>query len=590
MSRKSTRLTQVFFSLFLILFTSSIVFPQTTTQFRPLPSLKLLLGQGLSPAFDIANYCDDTETQGFIIGENFLGLASLDGSTVSQNAYDTATAGTNVFYSGIYDGTTFIARDTASNKVKYSTYRIRRLPKIGMTAGKSYDFNIAPFVSSVTESQVPASFGNEVSLFCSNDSTLSVQWLDVTTLRITAFPEFTAVSYIDVIASPSAEPPFADYDRERIYVYPNLIPSGTFDNTSDMTRFAFDYAGERSNLAEYSFQSTAVDSALKEAQGVIQVTLSSISSGVKITPNIEDLIPYEENQWYIARMRVTCDVPENDAQILLYNYSNPAFPGFHVDIAANAWFGIPSTWHWLETPLYSKRTGMGYPQIQVKSELLYPVNKPKIKAATSVYIDELQLIKAVPILMEPRRGDNRVHYYAGDFDDPDDIHGWGVESYAYNGEPVATPEFTIGDGVLHLSFDTTTASIIGGKLTAQDAEKDSVYTFNSRSTYGLGMQAKLVNLDGDFESFESILLCVAMGVPSMGSYEIGTRNSDLFATAEFGGLTPGVQRAFGLEDISSFYQFQFAIKTDRPGTIDIDDLDGIEEGDYEESFGDTDLF
>ncbi len=210
MSRKSTRLTQVFFSLFLILFTSSIVFPQTTTQFRPLPSLKLLLGQGLSPAFDIANYCDDTETQGFIIGENFLGLASLDGSTVSQNAYDTATAGTNVFYSGIYDGTTFIARDTASNKVKYSTYRIRRLPKIGMTAGKSYDFNIAPFVSSVTESQVPASFGNEVSLFCSNDSTLSVQWLDVTTLRITAFPEFTAVSYIDVIASPSAEPPFAD--------------------------------------------------------------------------------------------------------------------------------------------------------------------------------------------------------------------------------------------------------------------------------------------------------------------------------------------------------------------------------------------
>jgi hypothetical protein len=575
-------------------FSANSLSTQTSTHIPFLPDIKLLLGEGLTPAFDLAAYNNDTEATTYIINSNFLGLASLDGSTVSQAAYDSATVGTNIFIAGKIQATDvepFYSSETVTNKVKYSTYCIRRLPKIGLTAGTSFDFVFTRYVlDSSYNYSMPPSFGNASSISLSNASTLSAEWVDESTLRITAGAGFNEASYVEVVASPSATPPYGDYDRERIYVYPNLLASGTFASESLMNRFAFDYAGERETKAGYSFASTAADYNNETAEGVLVVTLDGTTTGVKITPNVEDLIPYEAGQWYIARVKMASDTRYNGDQALLYNYSNPAFPGYHVDIAANAWFGIPYTWTWLETPLYSNRTGMGYPQLQLKGGLLKVLDKePGVKDVTSVYIDELQLIKAVPALVESRRGDNRTHYSAGDFDDPSDINGWGIESYTFDGTTTDLPGASISNGMLHLSFDTTSSAVQGAKLTAYSEEANAIHTYASRMKRGIGAQANIVNISGDFDSFDSIAMVVAMGVMSYQSYDIGTRGSDLFATAEFGGLTPGIHRALGLA-ISPYYQYQFAVKTNQSGILDLDDFDGIIDDYSEDYYGDGELY
>jgi len=578
-------------SVALTLVTASMAFSgnalstQSSSNIPFLPDVKLLIGEGPIYTIDFDNYNSDTGNSGYSITENFLDLASMDGHEVVQAAYSSATTGTNLFIA-----LNTLGYETVSNKVKYSTYRINRLPKIGLTAGNSYDLVLAPYVFDTSYiNAIPPSFGGASSVTLSNSSTLAAEWVNDSILRISAASTFNEASYVDIIASPSANPPFGDFDRERLYVYPNLLPIGTFLSESAVERFTYEPVADRATTAGHHFFSWYLDLAGENADGLLWITLDNESSGVKITPNGEDLIPYEAGQWYIARMKVMSDRVNNEAQVLLYNYSNPAFPGNHVDIAANAWFGVPTTWSWLETPLYSNRTGMGYPQIQVKESVITPANNgPKIKAVTDVYIDELQLIKAVPSLVDSRKGKNRMHYYAGNFDDITDINGWGIESYTYDGNTTGLPSASISDGVLHLTFDTTSTAINGAKLTAYNEGASSVKTFQASLKQNIGAQARIVNLNGNFDSYESIALIVGMGVQQLNSYDIGTRGSDLFAAAEFGGLTPGVHQALG-SAISYYYQYQFAVKTDQPGIIDFDDFDMLANNN-EEYYGDGELF
>lgn len=559
---------------------------QSSTNIPFLPDLKLFIGQGLTPAFDLAAFNHDTGAVNYSISENFLDLASLNDSYVNQSEYSLATTGTNVF---VAEGVS--SNDTVSNKVKYSTYKIYQLPKIGLTAGKSFDFDLGTYVRDSEYNFVcPPSFGVSSSLSFSNESTLMAQWVNESVLRIIASGDFSEPAWVDVIASPSAVGPFADYDRERLWVYPNLVPNGTFDSEDIMNLFTYEKVSDREVMAEYSFVSTASDLQMKEAEGVLAITLDSYTTGIKITPQWNDLVAFNSGDWFIARMRVSSNFEFNSDQALLFNYSNPAFPGNHVDIAANVWFSIPTTWTWLETPVYSNRTGMGYPQMQFKGGLILvtPKDSNQAKDVTQVFVDEVQLIKAVPTLMESRAGDSRVYYSPGDFDDPTDLLGWGLESYTYDEGTTALPGAAITDGVLRLSFDTTSSALIGAKLTAYANNADTIQTFRSIRTRGFGAQAKIVGLNGGFDSYESIVLIAAMGVQRFASYEIGTRGSDLFAAAEFGGLSEGVHYAFG-NAFSPNYQVQFAVKSDQPGTIDFDDFDGISES-GEEYFGDGNLF
>src|SRR5208337_2323213 len=138
---------------------------------------------------------------------------------------------------------------------------------------------------------------------------------------------------------------------------------------------------------------------------VWQFTFSSASAGVKGTPEVGMWIPMTSGQWYIFKMHLVADTPNNSHQSDFFAYNNYVGPGLQTDIAANVLFGIPTVWTWQETPLlvHGNSTG-GYPQLQFKAG-----------GAGNVYVDEIQIINAAPTLADANRENTRMNYSYGVF-------------------------------------------------------------------------------------------------------------------------------------------------------------------------------
>ena len=120
---------------------------------------------------------------------------------MNQSSYANPTVGKNYYSVENTNGAS-----TASNHVKYSSYKIEKLPKIGLNAGSSWDINILKYTSSNGASLPPTSFGNDGSISSSDSSRVNATWLDSSVLRITAQSGFSSGSPvdIDVIASPNS--------------------------------------------------------------------------------------------------------------------------------------------------------------------------------------------------------------------------------------------------------------------------------------------------------------------------------------------------------------------------------------------------
>jgi hypothetical protein len=117
------------------------------------PSLKLFINQSFNPAFDLSEYNTGGVATTYSIDSNFLTLSTLTGSTVYQASYNTATVGTN-----IYEADNAYGSSTAGNEVKYSTYKIYKLPKVGLTVGSSWDVNVANYTYSSVRFSHPSFF------------------------------------------------------------------------------------------------------------------------------------------------------------------------------------------------------------------------------------------------------------------------------------------------------------------------------------------------------------------------------------------------------------------------------------------------
>ncbi len=535
------------------------------------PSLKLFVGQSLSNAINLEYYNSGGSGTVFSTPVNFITLSSLSGSTVSQSSYNAATTGINV-----YKDLNALGSSTASNKVKYSTYKIDKLPIIGLTAGSSWELNLTNYMSNVLGPIIPPSFGNPSSIIMSNPSIVTATWIDSTVIRIQSLQSFSGPVYVDVIASPVSAPPYGkDIDKEQIAVYNNLLSQSTFSTANDTTAYGLEIPPGRTVMAISSWLSTYTDAAGIPASGVWQFTFPNASGGIKGTPQLFNWIPMTTNQWYTMRMRVVAS-GSNAHQSFLYGFNNIVTPSEQTDASANIWFGIPTIWTWQETPLLvHSNSETGYLQFQFKAS-----------TAGNIYIDELQIINSAPTLVYANRNNTRLFYPYGDFNVSLDTVGWGQEIYF---GASTSPEISVSNNTLILDFAGAGSGLNqkGIKWTANNGHGNEAATFAVTPGREVGARATFTVESGVFNSL-GIVLVSTYGVQSSGQQEIGIAPSNLMASAGIGVLLSGTYRAVA-QAINPYYQFQFGARSDEPGLLAVSNVDFDRDQD-DPDYGDPTLY
>jgi hypothetical protein len=577
-----------------VYFNKGFLITPLAPEFNYLPALKLFSNQSINNAFYLEDYNTSDIATVYSMLNNFAGLATLNGSTENQGAYGSPTVGTNTFIAS-----NAIGASTAISQVKYSTYKIYKLPKVGLTVGSSWDVNVANYTYSSIGLSIPPSFGNPDAISVSDTTLVSATWLGNTAIHITSLQPFSGAVNVNVIASPdsssqsfnstlktqnlklisnAASPYGSDVDVENIQVYTNLLTHSTFSISNDTSIWMpLELAPGRTTLATQSWISTYTDSAGTKATGVWQFTFANSNSGVKSTPNVSTWIPMSVGQWYTVRMRVVADTPSNAHQSVLFGYDNYIDVGLQTDISVNMLFGIPTTWTWQETPMLAHTsTTTGYPQFIFKAS-----------SAGHIYIDEIQIINSAPTLVDANRNNTRMFYTYGEFDDPNDTTGWGGQ--VYNGAG-STPEISVSNNSLQLNFNNASSGTgqQGIKWTANNGVQGiGAATFPVTVNREVGVRATVTIQSGSFNSLGVILLA-AYGVQTNGQQTIAISPSNLLASAEVGVLSSGTYRTVA-NAINPYYQFQFGVRSDQSGILSVTNVD-LDTDQDDPNFGDATLF
>lgn len=529
--------------------------------FNDIPDLKLTIGTGLTPAFDLACFNTQDAATSYSVTSSFAGLSSVVGSVVNQGGWASATIGNNS-YSAVNDGGT----GTASNKVKWSTSRIGKLPKVGLTVGNSWDVNVGAKVTPA----IPASFGVPGSLIISDTTKVTATWVGNTIVRVTLIASATGPVNVDVVAAAAGTAPFgADFDKERIQVYTNLLTNATFATAADTTFYGFQ-APATYTQGNVGWVASQADGNGLVANGVVTLGATGATSGYKITSNAN--IAVNAGQWYIARARAFSPDAGNlhQFQVFAYNGSGAS----HTDIAANIYFGVPNAWAWFDAPLYVRTTSaLGYIQLFFKAG-----------GAGTLDIDEVQMINSAPTLIDASRGCTKLGYAYGTFSNASDaVNGYGIQ--ALGGTTV--PTLTVTGGKLSIDLSAASAgNPLGFKATATN-NAPGIYTPAATVGKESGIKADYAIQSGTFSNILSEILLAVYGVSTSGASDY-VSGGQIVAVAEFQGLTGGTYTAVGLAK-SPDYQFQFQAKSVEPGLITVDNVDYLRDQD-DPNYGNQILF
>ena len=555
-----------------------------------LPSLKLFMDvdskksvqQWLPDAFPLERYMLVGQSASYDQVINFLELSSISGTTVSQDGYSFATTGMNV-YRGIAGSTmTF-----ASNLVKYSTYKIRKLPRLGMNVGDVVDINMGDYTFSTFGRALAESYGNAASIENPDSSKIAAEWVNSSTLRVTALSELTSgPTFVNVIASPvspvnptkrAARFVFgADQDKEYLWIYPNKLTLGYFTTAEDISKLYLKRIEDRSELASASYEEEYTDAAGVTEKDVLKFSLSSAGfSAVNGTPSFFSHVSGEANKWYVARMRVCADDPENDIESDIACYRGVVWADSHIDLSGNIFYGTPTVWTWQESALYSHNTGNVYPQFRFKTW----------NTAGNVYLKELQILEAVPQLLSMPRSDTREHYTYGNFSTLELLdQGWATTERWY-GAPLF-PYIDVVDGEFQMDFSGDTSILKGMKLTAKD--NSPLYTPANEINRQVGIRIDARTVSGTFNQYGDLLYVAVYGVPESGMFNFRNPPGQIIATGEFGFITDGPHYAIG-EGRNPYHQVQFCSKSSADAVLGIKDVDFLRDAD-DPNFGDWTLY
>ena len=544
------------------------------------PSLKLFTGQSLTNAFDMKDYYFGSQPTTYSIPQNFLALSQLSESALHQSSYASATTGINAYRLECTNGS-YSTWSVALGKIRYAAYKINKLPHICINAGDTLDFPIVRYTYDSSGMKRPASYGVSAFLWSDDSGKVTVSWNGNSTIRLTASSGFTTgfPVNIHVIASPdSTNNTTIDQDKEVLQVYPNLLKHGTFYYASDSANYAFQLPADRSALPNIYYTAIKSDTLGTAAQGCYAFAFSHANQGVKITPSFSHMQPYQSKLWYTARMRIFSPVAGNNLQSLLYHYNGIVPNSPHVDLSANILFGTPTVWTWIETPLYTQETGIGYPQVILKSGT----------TSGTIYLDEIQIVQSIPTLIESQRSHHPLNYPYGKFTTTSSLgFGWSTtETYGGAG---SLPSMSIADSRLLINFSGASigTGLKSAKFTAYNHTPGTVYTPSSQPDSEVGLRAYLQSSTGTFNTYNEVFYLACYGVPTNGQFGFTAPPGQFFASGEFGRVNNGWHYIVGAGR-NSYHQFQFAVKSSQPGIWTLRDIDYLRDTD-EPDFGDYSL-
>jgi hypothetical protein len=546
--------------------------------YNDIPDVKLFTNSvGLTPAFDLAQFNTAPDALGgdkatsYSITVDFKGLSSLAASAWSSYSsnvdvagYSSATSGSNTFATANSGGPA-----SASNKVKYSTYKINKLPKVGLSVGESVTVNVAGITSNAAGPAVPPSFGNPLALKNSDTTDVTAVWsADSSSVVITLVNSISGPVDVDVIASPVASGVSSDIDKERIEVYKNLFNNGSFVTAADTTAYGPQPVGA-GTLGTISWLSAANGNT-----GIMAITAPDATVYEKVTPFPSNYVAFAAGQWYTVRMLISADAA-NTNLFGIYALSTSAAANVTADIAANVLaVGVPTAWTWVEAPFYSHVANNGFPQFVFKAA-----------AAGSLYIDEIQVINAAPTLVDASRGNTRNFYKGGIFTTAASTTNWGPQiapGATANPALSLVPDATIGSALGADFTGASGANVLGFKWTAETVGT-SLYTPAATVGKEVGVRAQMTatGLTGNI----GIVLVAALGVPT--NTAISPLNQ-IIAAAEVGNIVSGNVRAIGVAT-QPFYQIQLEERSNISGTTNVANVDFDSDND-DPNFGAATLF
>jgi hypothetical protein len=539
--------------------------------FQSIPSVKLFISRGLTPAFDLANYNsgDPIVTASIITGAPY---SSVSGTNVNYAAYGSAT--TFVF---AYSATNAGGTGYASNKAKWSTYKFGILPNVTLSVGAYADVNVGSLVANASGPAIPASFGYPGALAVSDTTKVAATWQNSSVLRIQLNNAISAPVNVDITAAIVASAPFgADIDKGRIQVFQSAV-AGTYPNASSVTTNLSSDASSADSITTPItpvFVASQADLAGNTITGVAEYDFTGTGSGVKATAGLTKWTTYNGGQWYIARVRLFSPNAGNDILARIYNFNGNIGVDPTIDISANLTFGVPTVWTWLETPLFTRvTTTSGYPQIWLSNG----------SAGQKVYIGEVQVVPFTP----PVFGANATPYSyltRGNFTTAaystyaqvTGPNGWSPQSYDGS---IALANGNVVNGTLQLDFvGATSAANKGTKYTGIGTTVGTVYTQAVTPGQYIGFKADVGLVSGNFNDYNAVIQFALFGVSSNGGNDYTSPGGSLWGTGELGVIKAGTIKT-GVVATQPYYQLQFSAKNGQAGVLSFNNIDFLVDND-----------
>jgi len=551
---------------------TTVQIDQSVNSITDLLAVKAFTGQSFSNLMDLRQQWKLDSTYSFMVYQNFFTLANLSGDSVSYSSLAFATTGQIRYY-------TYNSRKSffGKQKIKYSTYKIRKLPHVGLRPGQSESIEVSKYTYDSTGIALPNSYGNSSAAQASGLGLSAAFQTGNSWIKLTADSTFSAPGYVDILASPNDNPANAvDVDRERISVYPNVFDGGTFSSVSDLfTQFGVEKLAERPELPVISWVTSATDSAGETVNNVLCFTFSGTTQAIKATGGLNQWLFNTPGEWYIARMKVYSPQTSNTFECGLFYYQGYIPAASRVSLVGNIYLGVPNQWTWIEAPLYTYTTSYGYPQFVIKG------NDP----LATLYLADLQVIQATPELFQGTRALKSMNLESGQFDSYSQFtQGWGAERLGV--DPSSMPELSVtSSGRLAVSLSN---QYQGVKVTAIKSP-GQLNTPQGNPGYEVGLKSDIVQTGGQFNSYTGLYQMNLMGVQSPGQYEIfNPTHGQIGAAAQFGYLTNGTHY-LALPVRNPYHQFQFMVQNDKTGVLEIDNFDFYRDTDNP-NFGDYLLF
>lgn len=523
--------------------------------FPEVPSVKIAIGQGLTPAFDLAAYnTGDAATTASVV-TNPANLSTLsttfDGGVITVANVNYGTYSLGSAFSFTYRFTNEGGSANAANKAKYSNNRMKKLPVIGLNVGSSADIVVGNYVVGT----YPASFGNTGAL-AFDTTKISATWQNNSTVRVTLLAAISAPVKVGVIASQRETEFFGDVDKEEITVAQNLLTGYTFDTNEVATAFGYEIDG--SVLASQTYDS---------AEKALKISFVS-GSGVKMTQSVANWFNLQQGNWYIARARVKASAANIPTKFFVLN-GNPGVDPT-IDVMANIRTNTSTSYEWIDAPFYvyaNYTVKNAYIQIYVDGD------------SGSWWLDELQLIKATPNLMNTRAISN-LKVAAGTFS-TSSLAGWGaVESYD-GAVGYQVPANSIVSGKYTVDFAGAGAGTAAKGLKLTFASAPGVPQAFASDGNEIGMSMNVTKVSGAFNTLDSVILMGMLGYN-------GAALNQVSAMAQLGTLTFG-DYYLGSDGNSANYNAQFYTKSGAAGVQTIDNVDVLKDLDGY-VFGDANLF